>query len=35
MRSRNEWENGLADRVASSVTVFMFALLTNRAYQVH
>jgi hypothetical protein len=34
MRSRAEWQNGLADRLASSVTVFLYALLTDRAYQV-
>ncbi|GAX78563.1 hypothetical protein CEUSTIGMA_g6003.t1 [Chlamydomonas eustigma] len=33
IRSRNEWENGLADRIASSVTIFFYALLTNRAFQ--
>lgn len=28
-------EDGLGDRVINSVTVFLFALLTNRAFQIH
>ena len=33
-RSRDAWRNGLADRVASSVTILLYALLTGRAFQV-
>lgn len=33
-RSRDAWRNGLADRVASSVTIMLYALLTGRAFQV-
>jgi hypothetical protein len=33
MRSRQEFGNGLADRLATSVTIFMYAILTNRAFQ--
>jgi hypothetical protein len=33
MRSLNEWENGLADRLASSLGILLFAILTDRAFQ--
>lgn len=33
MRSKNEWENGLADRLASTVGILLFAILSNRAFQ--
>mmetsp|Transcript_7862 Transcript_7862/g.16860 ORF Transcript_7862/g.16860 Transcript_7862/m.16860 type:complete len:466 (+) Transcript_7862:146-1543(+) len=33
MRSRNEFQNGLADRLASSLSVLFYAILTNRAFQ--
>lgn len=33
MRSLNEWENGLADRLASSVGILLYAILTGRAFQ--
>ncbi len=32
MRSKQEFGNGLADRLATSVTIFLYALLTDRAF---
>lgn len=32
MRSNHEFSNGLADRLACSVTIFLYALLTERAF---
>lgn len=32
MVSRAEWENGLADRLASSLSVLLYAILTRRAF---
>ena len=32
MVSRAEWENGIADRIASSLSVLLYAILTRRAF---
>jgi hypothetical protein len=32
MVSRKEWENGLADRLASSLSVLLYAILTRRVF---
>lgn len=32
MRSLQKWENGLADRLACSISVLLYAVLTDRAF---
>eukprot|EP00798_Chlamydomonas_sp_ICE-L_P020594 gene20594-27392_t len=33
MRSKNAFENGLADRISSSLSILLYAILTDRAFQ--